>query len=197
MDFFVKNLNTNNFFSFYGLPVSFLTNTAALKKSYLDYSRRLHPDFYTHAAAEEQEIALQLSTFNNQAYQTLSDFDSRMAYILQMKGILNESDEARMGQNLPSAFLMEMMDMNEAIDDLKTSLTQDANNDITKGVEGLLSQVDNLEKEALQGIMPLLENYSDGNEKEDFWREIKFFLYKKRYLLRIQKTLRTFAPQLT
>ncbi len=129
-----------------------------------------------------------MATINNQAYQTLSDFERRMAYILQIKGKISENDKQKA---LPTEFLMEMMDINEAIDDLSTD-----NNKNNEGLQRLVEKVAEMEIQTVNQITPLLNGYRENEENDVFWEEIKIFFYKQQYLLRIKKTLRTFAPQL-
>ena len=104
-----------NYFEFFEIPISFKVDEAALKRIFYANSKKYHPDFYTLESEEKQAEILELSTLNNQAYKTLSDFDKRMKYILDLKEILAEE-----GQNqLPQSFLMEMMDINEVLMELE------------------------------------------------------------------------------
>ncbi|NJN78060.1 MAG: DnaJ domain-containing protein [Saprospiraceae bacterium] len=80
-----------------------MLNEKALKKKFYQLSKQFHPDFYTLESEEKQAEILELSTINNDAYKTLSDFDKRMEYILKEKGVYAEE-----GQNkVPQDFLME------------------------------------------------------------------------------------------
>jgi molecular chaperone HscB len=89
-----------NYFEFYHLPIRFQIDAAALKKSFYSNSRKYHPDFYTSESAEKQAEVLQLSTLNNKAYKTLSDFDKRMEYVLQLLNGLGKEGET----NCPKIF---------------------------------------------------------------------------------------------
>ena len=100
-----------NYFEFYDIPISFKIDAAALKRTFYRLSKKYHPDFFTQESEEKQAEILQLSSLNNEAYQTLSNFDRRMKYVLDLKGVLAEE-----GQNqIPQAFLMEMMEINEGL----------------------------------------------------------------------------------
>ncbi len=111
----IERPDTNNYFRFYGIEQTFVIDTGKLKTLFLEKSRQFHPDFYTHDP-ESQNIALAVSAFNNQAYKILGNAISRAQYLVQ----LNKPEEGDKEQ-LPNAFLMEMMDLNEAIDDLAFS----------------------------------------------------------------------------
>src|ERR1700760_3703428 len=100
-----------NFFEFYGIPESFHPDTTFLKKKFYELSKEYHPDFYANESDEKQQEILELSTINNKAYKTLTDPAKRLEYILRQHELL--VDGAR--PQLPSGFLMEMMDINERL----------------------------------------------------------------------------------
>ena len=102
-----------SYFSFYNIPVQFRLNEAALRKLFLQKSRELHPDFNT--TETEQDAVLAKAAFNNKAYQTLSDEEERLRYILTEKGMLGDNSK----NALPHSFLAEMMDINEQLMDLE------------------------------------------------------------------------------
>src|SRR5205809_6895126 len=104
-----------NYFEFYEMPVSFVVNEDLVKKKYFELSRKFHPDFFVGGSREKQEEVLEMSTMNTKAFQTLSDFDRRMKYILELKNMIHEGER----YELPPDFLMDMMDINEALAELK------------------------------------------------------------------------------
>lgn len=172
-----------NYFEFYDIPISFTVDPTALKKTFYAYSKKYHPDFYTLETEEKQAEILELSTLNTEAYKTLSDFDKRMKYILDLKGYMGAEGENK----LPQEFLMDMMDINEGIMELEfdndEAMYQKTRND-----------VENLEIQLLNAIKPIIENYDDTTTPQYQLEEIKIFYLKKRYLLRIRENLSKFAP---
>src|SRR4051812_31482033 len=100
-----------NYFEFYGIPESFFPDEKTIKTKFYEYSRKYHPDFHATAGPEEQREILELSTLNTSAYKTLINAEVRLAYILKLNGLL----EADAKNELPSGFLMEMMDLNERL----------------------------------------------------------------------------------
>lgn len=172
-----------NYFDFYNIPVTFNVDTAALKKIFYAYSKKYHPDFFTLESVEKQAEILELSTMNTQAYKTLSNFENRMKYILDMTGTIKAE-----GQNkLPESFLMEMMDINEALMELEF----DPN---PKARETLQNNVQLIENQLVTDIKPLLSDYKHNITSESDLEKIKIFFFKKRYLLRISENLSKFAP---
>jgi molecular chaperone HscB len=171
------------YFELYDLPVSFILDKKALKRKFYKLSKQFHPDFFTLETEEKQAEILELSTINNEAYKTLSDFDKRMEYILKAKGVY-----AAEGQNkMPQDFLMEMMDINEALMELEFDFDSET-------FENTKTEVGNLEKDLSESIQPLLENYKDAADNTADLEKIKEFYFKRKYLLRIQNNLSKFAP---
>lgn len=171
------------YFDLYDLPISFLLDAKALKKKFYQLSKQFHPDFFTLESDEKQAEILELSTINNEAYKTLSDFDKRMEYILKEKGVYAEE-----GQNkVPQDFLMEMMDINEALMELEFDFDGDA-------YESTKQEVETLNDTVYLDIKLILEKYNDETTSSTDLEKIKDFYFKRKYLLRIQNNLSTFAP---
>lgn len=101
----------SNYFKFYGLDIRFDLDAAQLKNAYLEKSKLYHPDFYANDP-KSYNTALMASAYNNQAYKTLNSEISRAAYLLELFKPGMES------KTLPQDFLMEMLELNEAIDEL-------------------------------------------------------------------------------
>jgi len=173
-----------NYFEFFELPISFLLDEAALKRTFYANSKKYHPDFYTLASEEEQARILELSTLNNEAYKTLGDFDKRMKYILDLKAVLEEEGKNK----IPQDFLMEMMDINEQLMELEF----DFDAEVHQKVKAALHEQ---ETSLYQTIKTIIENYQDGIASEADLKTIKDYYLKKRYLLRIQENLDKFAVQ--
>src|SRR6201995_2080780 len=103
-----------NYFDFYAIPQSFNPDAAYLKKKFYELSKQYHPDFYANEEEAKQQEILELSTLNNKAYQTLSDPNKRLEYILRLHDLVSEGAKPQ----LPADFLMEMMDINERLMDV-------------------------------------------------------------------------------
>src|SRR6185312_17220111 len=130
-----------NFFEFYGIHESLHTNVAALKKKFYDLSKQYHPDFYATESDEKQQEILELSTINNKAWQTLSDPAKRLEYILRQRELLVDGAKPQ----LPSDFLMEMMDINERLMEVDDADQLAAINNEVLAVDGdINSQLDKL-----------------------------------------------------
>ncbi|MCY7328894.1 MAG: Fe-S protein assembly co-chaperone HscB [Saprospiraceae bacterium] len=171
------------YFEFFGLPVSFQVDAAALQKRFYQNSRQYHPDFHTLADPAKQEEMLELSTVNNQAWKTLSDPDRRIRYVLEIKGLLGDETAQ---PALPQAFLMEMMDINEGLMELEFDFDADR-------YATTLQALESLEKDLASGIQPLLHTWTEAEGTEEQLQQVRDFFLKKRYLLRIRENLSKFA----
>jgi molecular chaperone HscB len=172
-----------NYFEFYNLPLSFNLDETVLKRTFYANSKQFHPDFFTLESEEKQAEILELSTLNTEAYKTLSDFEKRMKYILDLKGVMGKEGENK----LPQDFLMDMMDINEALMDLEMDYDELTHKKV-------LSDVQTLDNQLFMEVKDTLENYQDGITPTSELEEVKIFYLKKRYLLRIRENLSKFAP---
>jgi len=173
-----------NYFEFFGLPVSFRVDEAALRRVFLENSKKFHPDFHTLADEAEQARMLELSTLNNEAWKTLSDADRRIRYVLEIKNLLGEEGNQ---PPLPQEFLLEMMDINENLMELEFEP------DAARYAQ-VVQAVDNIEKEMYEGIRSVLETWKESDGTEPL-HAVRDYFFKKRYLLRVRENLSKFAPQ--
>ncbi len=175
-----------DYFAFYGLPESFLPDQAALKRLYYAKSRETHPDFHATSPAENQAEMLHQSTLNTDAYRTLTDSDQRMAYLLRQHGLLEEGTKGQ----LPADFLMDMMDLNEQLMDLEAAPEPAAVAPVAVEATALAETLD-------AGIQPVLAGYEalPAAHRPAALQQICTYYLKKRYLLRIQQQLATFAAR--
>lgn len=181
----MQSSKNNNFFTFYNLPISFNINEQQLKKAFLKKSKQYHPDFYTQAEEEEKQLALQMSTVNNEAYKTLSNKDERVKYILTLEDVLVPGEKYQ----LPPSFLMEMMDINEQLMEFEMDKPQ------KEEWEQINDTINALNNTLMQAAEDQMRQYDTGNSNKTVLSKIKEFYYKKKYLLRIKESLSKFASQ--
>ncbi len=144
-----------DYFEFYGLPESFYPDEKKVKAKFYEFSRKYHPDFHGTAAPEKQREILELSTQNTNAFKTLSNFESRLAYILEKHGLTGETTK----NELPPDFLMEVMELNEKLMELEF--------DFDPEVYGSLqAEINNVWEGLETEIKPALETYETLPETE-------------------------------
>ena len=152
-----------NYFELFELPVSFKIDKSKLAKKYFELQKKYHPDFFTNGTEHEQEQALEISSQLNKALKIFKNSDETIKYVLQLKGVLEEEEKYQ----LPPAFLMEMMELNE---DLSENSAQ---------------EVQQLEEQIYKDVAPIIENYDDASAKSDDLQKLKEYYFKKKYLQRI------------
>jgi molecular chaperone HscB len=174
-----------NYFDLYEQPVRFRPDAAAIKSKFYELSRRYHPDRVTMADDATRAEALRMSAMNNDAWKTLNNPDSLMAYILKLHGVLEEEEK----YSLPPAFLMEMMDLNETLSDYEM---EPANTTLQEQAQTMLqTQLHDWQ----QSITPLLDQFDNGDQGKELLLKIKDYYFRKKYLLRIQERMDTFASR--
>lgn len=166
-----------NYFEFYNIPVSLSVDEADLKQKFYAKSKNFHPDFFTLDDVEKQMEALEMSTLNNTAYKVLIDFDKRLQYLLGLKGVLEEE-----GKNtIPQDFLMEMMDVNEAVMELQFDFDKETYSKLLEDVEERKEDL----KVSIQDILPKTEEGLSAND----YQVLKAYYLKNKYLARVEENI--------
>ncbi|HET8828675.1 MAG TPA: iron-sulfur cluster co-chaperone HscB C-terminal domain-containing protein [Pelobium sp.] len=176
-----------DYFKFYDIPVSFSPDQALVKKKFYALSKAYHPDFFVNESEEKQQEILELSTLNNKAFQTLSNSDKLLPYVLTLKDVLVDGEKYQ----LPQDFLMEMMEVNEGIMELEFDADEARLAEVNKNVDAFEAEL-NAELKSLTADF-------ESNEKanpEDVLLKIKDIWYRKKYLLRIRESIDKFATRL-
>ena len=152
-----------NYFELFELPVSFKIDKSKLAQKYFELQKKYHPDFFANGTEHEQAEALEISSQLNKALKIFKNDDQTIKYVLQLKELLEEEEKYQ----LPPAFLMQMMDLNE-------ELSKDS-----------VQHIEKLEKALYSEIQPIIENYNDATATTAHLLKLKEYYYKKKYLQRI------------
>jgi molecular chaperone HscB len=168
-----------NYFDLFEIPVQLKVDTAALSRRFFELSRQYHPDYFAQAGSDAQADALEKSALLNRAWKTFRDPDSTIKYVLQEKGLLQEEEKYELAPD----FLMEVMDINEAIMDMEEGVVSSE----------LLTKIDTLEKEIYEPVKEVVENYLEGHTAEKELLQVKEWYYQKKYLDRIRRQLKGMA----
>jgi len=119
-----------DYFTFFGFPRKLNLDTAELEKEFYALSRRLHPDVFAQANAEERSWSLEQSSMLNDAYRTLKDPIKRTEYLLRLEGVELEeqskqaTEKARASgelkkQVVPPDLLEEVFELNMHLEELR------------------------------------------------------------------------------
>ncbi len=105
-----------NHFELFGLPVSFDIDADDLTSRYRELQRRVHPDKFANAPAQERRLSVQMTALVNDAFQTLKDPVRRGRYLLGLRGVdMGEETDTAMDP----AFLMEQMELRENLEEIR------------------------------------------------------------------------------
>ncbi len=155
-----------NYFELFEIPLGPAVDKAIVSRNYLQLQKKYHPDFFTGAGEVEQEEVLELSADINKAYKIFQNADKTIEYFLQVSGIISADEKFQ----LPNDFLLEMMEINEAL----LEEPEKAKKEVNKIGEKL-----NIE---MKGIV---DNYWLGLTDGTSLQHLKTIYFKKKYLQRI------------
>lgn len=107
---------TGDHFALFGIPRGFALDTALLEQRYRELQAKVHPDKHAHLADADKRRAMQWATQANEAYQTLKHPLPRARYLLHLAG---HDPQVEDNTAMPADFLMEQMELREAVADAK------------------------------------------------------------------------------
>ncbi len=160
-----------NYFALFDLPIGFKVDTNKLRAAFMDIQRASHPDKFAQSNSYEQDEALERSALANKGFSLLNNKDQLLPYVLELKGIITPDEKFA----LSPAFLMEMMELNEA--------WMEADDEASK--QSILSQIKAIQDEILEPIKDFLEMDQIDTISQEAMLQIKEYYYKKKYLDRI------------
>ena len=159
-----------NHFELFQLPARFDVDMDRLDAAYREVQGRVHPDRFVNASDAEKRVAMQWATRANEAYQTLRSPQKRAQYLCELNGVdlQTESNTA-----MPMDFLMQQMELREALADARASKDAEALDALDAQVRGerkaRLAQVGKLLDagdygQAAQGVRALMFLDKFGDE---------------------------------
>ncbi len=105
----------DNYFSQFKLPVGYDIDLDRLNGQFRDLQIIVHPDRYAAAGDEQRLRAIKLSSYLNEAYETLKSPLRRAGYLLQLRGV----DVERVDQSdLDPELLFEQISLRESLAEL-------------------------------------------------------------------------------
>ena len=122
----VQPVSTADYFQVFGLQrkLSFAPNAiAALEREFHRLSRKLHPDRFARASAEEQQMSLANTALLNDAYRTLRDPIQRTEYLLRLEGLKIGEEHAGKCKSAdrqpPADLLEEVFELNMQLEEMR------------------------------------------------------------------------------
>ena len=108
---------SSNYFHLFGMPVSFSIDTAVLMQRYRELQQLVHPDRFASSSEHERRLSLQYATHINEGLRILKDPLERARYLLQLKGIQWDDEQATFSD---PEFLMQQMELRESLSEVNT-----------------------------------------------------------------------------
>jgi molecular chaperone HscB len=112
-----------DYFAAFGLPRKLHIDLSTLERSFYRLSRKLHPDVYAQASAEEQQWSLEQTSLLNDANRTLKNPIARTEYLLKLEGIVLEAGKSEDGavkeSRVPADLLEEVFELNMQLEEMR------------------------------------------------------------------------------
>jgi molecular chaperone HscB len=167
-----------NYFEIFDIPIQLKVDKSDLPRRYFELNKKFHPDYYANATPAEQEQALNITASLNKAYRIFQNTDETIKYVLQLKGMLKEEEKYQ----LPPLFLMEVLEINEQLMDMKT-------NEQPELKENIQSSILRIQSSIYEPVKTIIEGYREGLTTEKELLQVKEYYYKKKYLDKINREL--------
>ncbi len=162
----MQSINSN-YFQIFNIPESCELDLESLAEEYRKQQSEVHPDRFANADESAKLRAVQMSSYLNEAYETLKSPLKRAAYLLTLHG----TDVERVRQSdLSMDLLMEQIKLREKLDEMPKD-------------ESVLADLENLRTEVQSKLNRQLQQFSEKFELEEFdaakriYHEMQF-LYK-------------------
>jgi len=180
-----------DYFEVFGLPRKLQIDLDGLQRSFYELSRRHHPDFHQGAGAEDQARALEASALVNRAYRALGDPVRRVEYLIALEEGREVREETTAKAKVPRDLLAEMLEVQEALEDAKSSgLTDEA-------AEGLRAERQRLQERYQAEENALIAGGAEWDAAVDAGKERQPLLEQFKQRLAARAYLRTVIDDLT
>ena len=126
-----------NYFEIFGIDAQISIDTENLNSQYLILQSKFHPDKFVNATNLERSMATRVSTYINDAYNTLSDLVDRVDYILQLNNYSKDKHTTFKNTN----FLTEQMMLSEKIENANPSQYAEIRNEISTKIKEIILEM--------------------------------------------------------
>jgi molecular chaperone HscB len=123
-------------FATLGLPRRYDIDMQELETRYRELQRALHPDKHAGAGASERRLSLEKAVAVNEAYHALKDDLRRAEALLALFQASDPAHEPSATQPQDAEFLMQVMELREALDEAKEARDRAHVEALTEEVQG-------------------------------------------------------------
>ncbi len=140
---------SSDFFHLFGIPVSFSVDTGALMQRYRELQQVVHPDRFASSSEQERRLSLQYATHINEGLRILKDPLERARYMLELKGVHWDDDQATLSD---PEFLMQQMELRESLAEVAEQ------SDPLQAVADIIADVDTIVQQNTRDLEALLQS---------------------------------------
>jgi molecular chaperone HscB len=148
----------------------YLVDSATLRKSYLELSRKFHPDRFGQRSVKERRLAVEKSASINTAYKTLLDPIKRAEYLLSQEAGLKDLEKLRADMDV----LEEVMEKREQISMLRDASPEKAKQQLQQ----IVDEAKHKETNMLSSLDGLFTRFDQG---ESVAKEVERIVILHRY----------------
>lgn len=171
-----------HYFELFDIPVSYDVDLNTINTRYLELQRIVHPDRYAGKSEREKLLAVQKAAEINDALAVLKHPVKRAEYMLSEKGKDIRAEQQTLQEPM---FLMQQMELREALEDLPQS------NDPEAAIEDFEQEIKLLDKQYSAQLSSQLSSDDDAqlDAAADNIRKLKFVYKLRDELARIEDSL--------
>jgi molecular chaperone HscB len=173
------SLFSKNYFEIFALDVSSSVDMSQLKQKNQALQQQVHPDRFASGSDADKREAMQKTSLVNQAYNTLKEPASRLQYMLSLKGI---DMSAETDTTMDGAFLMEQMELREAIAEVRDKADP-------------LDALDKIASQLKQKATQLLNEFDQSYDRNAF-DEAREVVRKLQFINKAQREVSELTEQL-
>ncbi len=163
---------SRNYFELFELETQFHIDLVTLADQYQALQSQFHPDRFIEGNDQDKRVAMQATTFINEAHKTLQDESSRARYLLELEDVHFNSEK---DTTKDMEFLMAQMSLREQIDEVD-------------GQQDPLESLEELARQSKQEKSQLIENYQTYFNAQQ-WDEAKEIVLKLQFFTRLQQQI--------
>jgi molecular chaperone HscB len=171
---------TKNHFELFSLPERYRLERDALDTRYRELQRHVHPDRFAAAGDRERLLSVQQAAQINEAYDTLKDPLRRGRYLLTLRG---QSVEDQQATHQDPAFLMQQMELREALGDVREH-------------DDPLAELDRLAREVRAQYQALETGLAEALDDAGDLQAALTFVLRMQYFTRLQNEVRELEADL-
>lgn len=175
-------------FDVFQLPARYELDAAGLDRQFRALSLQYHPDRVTSTDVHSRRVALERTSALNEAYKVLKDPVRRAFYLLKLAGVDLERTESGPQKDLPIAFLEEVLERREALDDARSAQNWTQVEALTKAAESEKTQ-------SLQQAIAALHRLESVPNEASAIRDASLSLARVRYLTRFLEEVEALEEQ--